>query len=642
MKHSIALFAALPLAVTTIIGCTEKEEQYDDTMTLKGSVISVGGEGGDVSATLNTNVNFTVSIQDGVNWVSYVPVTRSSAPEDKTIIFKVSAFPKSTEASRSAVVTISYTGLKDQSLTIVQTPSVQTYLTVTPDNTRFTMDGGVMTVDIQSSVDYTVRISDDWITADAANPVKGNGTAKFTVAENKVKSDREATVTFETEGLEPIGIKVHQDAYSSNIGIKSLSEFIEFVQATNNGDYETHNLEKWVNEDGEICLLCDLDLSGISEWTPIGQATDLTLIKNRSALADSVRAFGNRYASGNGIFNGMNHVISGLKITVDDNKESNYRGFFGPLYNATVKNLIFDETCSITVNRDVASSDAFGFVTPSAIASTIENVTVKGSININKTLEDGETYRGLYVGAVTGVLCSNAVGDAIVRNCTFEGKVNVVQKGWGTSNPKAFGGIVGYAVHDIGTGDDRWADPDNKHVTKIVGCANNTVLEGTIWCMGGIVGATLNNVTIENCVNKGNIFDNSDQGNGRVGGIIGYDEGNSTVTGCENYGNLHSLDTKNTCLGGITSVIAGKGVYTNNKCDNIVSGQYKTKGIFVANVNNASASFSGNMAKGSVAQSYNKGEYGGKTDVTEDNFNQYVGSNSKNAPTFSTGVRFWK
>ena len=242
MKHSIALFAALSLAVTAIVGCTEKEEQYDDTLALKGSVISVGGEGGDVSATLNTNVNFTVSIQDGVNWVSYVPATRASAPEDKAITFKVSAFPRSTEASRSAVVTISYTGLKDQILTIVQTPSVQTYLTVTPDNTRFTMDGGVMTVDIQSSVDYTVKVSDEWITADAANPVKGNGTAKFTVAENKVKSDREATVTFETDGLEPVEIKVHQDAYSSNIGIKSLSEFIEFVQATNNGDYETHNL----------------------------------------------------------------------------------------------------------------------------------------------------------------------------------------------------------------------------------------------------------------------------------------------------------------------------------------------------------------------------------------------------------------
>ena len=160
--------------------------------------------------------------------------------------------------------------------------------------------------------------------------------------------------------------------------------------------------------------------------------------------------------------------------------------------------------------------------------------------------------------------------------------------------------------------------------------------------MGGIVGSTFNNVTIENCVNRGNIFDNSDQGNGRVGGIIGYDEGNSTVTGNENHGDIHSLDTKNTCLGGITSVIAGKGVYMNNKCDNIVSGQYKTKGIFVANVNNVSAQFSGNQAKGFIATSYSKGEYSDKIEVTEENFSQYVGSNGKKAPTFSEGVKFWK
>lgn len=642
MKHSIAIFAALSLALTATIGCTKEEEKFDETMTLKGSVITIGGEGGEVSANLNTNVNFNVSIQSGVDWVKYIPATKAAAPENKALTFNVSAFPKSTEASRSAIVTISYTGLKDQILTIVQTPLVQTYLSVNPDNTRFTMEGGVMTVDVQSSVDYTVKISDEWITAEAGNPSKGNGTAKFNIAENKIKSDREATVTFETEGLDPIEIQVHQDAYSSNIGIKSLSDFLEFVQASNNGDYETHNLEKWVNEDGEICLLCDLDLSGITDWTPIGQATDLTLVKNRSALADSVRAFGNRYASGKGIFNGMNHVISGLKITVDDNKENNYRGFFGPIYNATIKNLVFDETCSITVSRTVPTSDAFGFVTPSAIASTIENVIVKGSINIKKTLDDGETYRGLYVGAITGVLCSNASGDAIVKDCSFNGKMNVVQEGWGTSNPKALGGIVGYAVHDLGTGDDRWADPDNKHITKIVGCTNSTTIEGTIRFMGGIVGSTFNNVTIEKCVNTGNIFDDSYQGAGRIGGIIGYDEGNSIVTGCENKGNIHSLDTKSTCLGGITSVIAGKGVYTDNKCDNIISGQYKTKGLFVANVNNASATFSGNLAKGSIAESYSKGEYSGKVDVNEDNFGQYVGSNGKNANTFSEGVKFWK
>lgn len=201
---------------------------------------------------------------------------------------------------------------------------------------------------------------------------------------------------------------------------------------------------------------------------------------------------------------------------------------------------------------------------------------------------------------------------------------------------------MGYAVHDVGYEDSRWADPDYKHTTAIIGCTNNTDLYATIWCMGGIIGTDFNNVTIENCVNNGLVSDNSTEGDGRVGGIIGYDQGNTTITGCESYGAVHSLDAKKTCVGGITSVIAGNSNYTNNKVNCVISGQHTTKGIFVANVNNKNAVFSGNLAKGSVATSYNKGEYTDKVDVTEENFSTYVGNNGKSAPTFSTGVSFWK
>lgn len=423
MKNFRSLLAVLAV-LSALASCGEtKEAEYDETLKLSGSVLTIDGNGGTVSATLNSNVNFSVKIQDGIDWVIYGG-TRASQPVDNALVFTVSKFQKSVDASRSAVVTISYSGLKDQVLTIVQTPLAQTYLRVSPDNTRFTMDGGVMNVDVQSSVDYTATVSDDWIVADASNPKEGNGKAAFTIQSNTVKSDRDATVTFTTEGLEPIVIEVHQDAYASNIGIKSLADFLEFVSASNVGDYEQHNLEKWVNEEGEICLLCDLDLSQISEWTPIGQATDLTLIKHRSATTDSIRAFGNHYNSGKGIFNGMNHVISGLKIVADDDPSKKYLGFFGPLHNATVKNLVFDESCSITVNRvETATSDAYGFVAPAAIASTIENVVVKGSINIDKSFEESGGFRGLYVGAIVGHLCGNSMNDAIVRNCTFTGKV---------------------------------------------------------------------------------------------------------------------------------------------------------------------------------------------------------------------------
>lgn len=649
MKQIIKSIIASSLLILAAVSCnkTEPEPEYDDTLTLKGAVLTVDGKGGEVSATLSTNVTYSVKIQDGVDWVTYIPTrTSTTAPEDKTVTFNVQPFPKSTEASRSAVVTISATGLKDQILTIVQTPTAQIYLTVESSAARFSMDGGELTVDIQSSVDYTITVDEgaDWITPDPSNPTEGNGLAKFTIAANTVSSEREANITIATEGLEPVVITVHQDAWSSNIGIKSLSDFLEFVEASNVGDYEQHDLSKWVNEEGEICLLCDLDLSGLSSWTPIGQSTDLTLIKNRSALADSVRAFGNHYNSGLGVFNGKNHVISGLKITVGNEGNKNYQGFFGPLYNATVKNLIFDESCSITVDRSYASSDAYGFVTPSAIASTIENVVVKGSINVVKSFTDNsEAYRGFYVGAIAGVLCGNAVGDAVVRNCSFEGKeFSVTVSEWGSTNFKTIGALVGYAVHDIGTGDDRWADPNYAHKTAIIGCTNSSEIDATCQYLGGILGTTYNRISVENCINRGNVFLDSKYGNGRGGGIIGYDQGVTTVDSCENYGNIHSLDTKNTCVGGITSVVAGKCTYTNNKCDNIVSGQYKTIGIFVANVNNASAQFEGNLAKGAVAKAYDKGEYTDKVEVTEENFSTYVGNNGKDAPTFPTGVSFWK
>lgn len=654
-RFSFILSLAASLGI--LAGCEKKpvEVPEPDSMTLKGAVLQVNGEGGVVSTTLNTNVDFKVSIQEGVDWVKYNAPTKSNEPVDETLSFTVDKFEKSVEASRSAVVTISYTGLKSQVLTIVQTPLAQIYLKLTPDPdpARFTMDGGELSIAVQSSVDYITTISEgcDWITADPANPSQGDGTAKFTIEANKVKSDRDASITFTTEGLDPIKVDVHQDAFSSNIGIKSLSDFLEFVEASNVGDSAEHNLEKWVNEDGEICLLCDLDLGGITEWTPIGQSTDLTAIKYRSAVADSVRAFGAHFNSGKGVFNGMNHRISNLKITVGKDAPKVYSGFFGPIYNATVKNLIFDETCSLNIERantDFVGGESYGFVTPSCIASTIENVTVKGSINVKKSYA-GDTYYSFFVGGIAGMLCGNKTNDAIIKDCSFSGKVSIDQTSYATSNPKSFGAIAGYAVHDIGEGQADWADPENKHVTQIIGCTNSSDISGRIIYLGGIVGTDMYRVSIKNCVNNGHICLNSSEGNGRAGGIIGYDgflagQGGSRVENCENYGNVIATDKNNTNVGGIVGVISkeAKSVYTGNKVNCTVSRPDGRMGLFTGNNNSAEASFSSNKAKGYAAEGYENGEFKNKVEVNAENFSTYVGKNANNAPTFTSGIVFWK
>lgn len=655
MRHlSFKLIASLIGVAALVVSCGEKEENYEDTLTLKGAVLTVDGNGGEVSATLTSNVAYTVAIQEDVDWVTYNPKTKASKPKDEAVTFTVATFPKSVEASRSAVITISYTGLKDQVLTIVQTPIAQTYLTATADQTTFTKDGGTLKVEVSSSVDYTTTVDGDWITAAAGNPKEGNGTATFTIAANSVKSSREGSVKFETEGLDPIVINIRQDAYNSGIGISSLADFLEFVEASNNGAFQddettgakAHSLEKWVDEDGEICLLCDLDLSSIKNWTPIGNGTSgLATVDARAAVSDSVRAFGARYNSGKGIFNGLGHVISGFKLNVTSDDERTV-GFFGPIYNATIKNLTFDETCSITIDReDQAASDMYGFLTPVAIASTIENVTVKGSMTINQKFKASDTWYRLFAGGIAGMMCGCSRNDAIIKDCTFSGSIKINQSGFGSKH--IIGGIVGFMTHDIV--DDpangaKWGDPNYLHATKVVNCTNNGSISGTIYCMGGIVGSNCTKIstTVEGCVNNAEITDNCSEGAGRIAGLIGYDQGNTTVNNCENYGAVHSTDANKTCVGGMTSVLAGAGKYTNNKVNNVISGQHDKVYLFIGNVNNGDATFSDNMAKGSVAKAYADGEYTDKVDVTAENFTTWVGNNAKGAKTWETGVSFWK
>lgn len=646
MRHlSFKLIASLIGVAALVVSCGEKEENYEDTLTLKGAVLTVDGNGGEVSATLTSNVAYTVAIQEDVDWVTYTPKTKASKPKDEAVTFTVAAFPKSVEASRSAVVTISYTGLKDQVLTIVQTPLAQTYLTATADQTTFTKDGGTLKVEVSSSVDYTTTVDGDWITAAAGNPKEGNGTATFTIAANSVKSSREGSVTFETEGLDPIVINVRQDAWNSGVGIASLADFLEFVEASNNGDYTTHSLEKWVDEDGEICLLCDLDLSSVKNWTPIGNGTGgLKTVDKSAAVADSVRAFGARYNSGKGIFNGLGHVISGFKLNVTSDDERT-TGFFGPLYNATVKNLTFDETCSITVDReDMTTTDVFGFLAPVAIATKIENVTIKGSMNIKQSIKSGTSWTRVFAGGIVGMLCGDNVNDAIIKDCTFSGSINISQTG-AFGSKKGVGGIVGFMIHDTLTDEGCiWGDPTYLHCTKVVNCTNNGSISGTIYGMGGIAGLTYSGLqtTIEGCVNNAELTDNSSEGAARIGGIIGYDQGITTVNKCENYGAVHSTDANKTCVGGMTSVLAGAGKYTNNKVNCIVSGIHDKVYLFIGNVNNGDASFSGNLAKGSVAKAYADGEYTDKVDVTAENFTTWVGNNGKGSTTWESGVSFWK
>ncbi len=114
------------------------------------------------------------------------------------------------------------------------------------------------------------------------------------------------------------------------------------------------------------------------------------------------------------------------------------------------------------------------------------------------------------------------------------------------------------------------------------GTVKNLVVEGTIdsnYYTGGITGY-LNKGTIENCVNKTTITNESMNG---TGGIVGYVANNtSSIKNCINIGNVSSsLSTVGGIVGNVANITAGVSSLTINKCINLgeISGTSNVSGI---------------------------------------------------------------
>jgi len=197
-------------------------------------------------------------------------------------------------------------------------------------------------------------------------------------------------------------------------------------------------------------MYADVDMSGITDYYPIGTETYLYV----------------------GEFDGQGHAISNLVI---NNGGYDYQGLFGRIGNgADIKNLVLDNTCSITGQSYVGviggtngSGKVYitnvgneGFVTGTgANASGIIGVDMGGTIDMFIT--------NCYVtGAVSGnresaTICSWSSTNSIVKNCystaTLQGK-------YGDTNSftRGYTSVVNcYEIVGVGTQNNNGKDKTN-------------------------------------------------------------------------------------------------------------------------------------------------------------------------------------
>ena len=314
------------------------------------------------------------------------------------------------------------------------------------------------------------------------------------------------------------------DTPGEDKGISDVGTFMEFVRSVNAGA----STSRWENADGEVCLLADIDLTGI-EWTPIGNAVG-------EGSGTPAYSFSNPFK---GKFNGKGHSITGINWSCDMSKTNVY-GLFGAAEGAVV--------CNLTVG---AAGDAITLtgtpdVTPSVagVIGYAEGVTVTNLINNVSIIYEGECPQAMpaslagIIGSGFDVTVGGKTKDEAVRN---NGDILVKSK---VANAQAGG--TGLQVAGI------MAFVKQGKSSQFLSCTNNGHLTGPNGRCGGILASIYgsekagNKVTVSKCVNSGFIEDNYLDYEGysnakRIGGIIGGSEAAEvSVESCTNSGNIFS------------------------------------------------------------------------------------------------------
>ncbi len=324
----------------------------------------------------------------------------------------------------------------------------------------------------------------------------------------------------EEDALKSLSGYMH--SYSNVVPIYT-AEQLKKIGTGGKVNIEQENTEFDFSMNANYVLMADIDLNP-GKWSE-NKDEEKGITYNFNGDAEQWTPIGTLEKPFTGTFNGNGHTISGIYI---NKPEEDCKGLFGVIED-----------------------------------STIENLTVSGSITGNESL---------------GGIAGQANGKIMISNCLNKSNI-------GANYTWAFcGGIIG------GSGSNN---------IKIECCGNEGKIEGVGNNVGGIAGGIEPNesgqIFIENCYNAGNVT-----GNGRVAGIIG--RGVYVVINfCYNKGNINGL--------GPTGGIGGDIVFTNiNSC-------YNKGDIIAPNSSGGIVGAFGYASDGEINNSYNIGSVQGDENV---------------------------
>lgn len=522
------VFLILTLAFT---GCKKEDTVY--YINSHPQELHFDSEGGVDTVAVTSNSAWTVDIPEAWCTTNLSSVSTSV----KTVYLRFTVEKNTSGAARAQDVVIqskSNSNIKSV-ITVFQAygsgpddpdpPVTADTLTLSTTDIEIPCRGGNYDFSLFSDTTWTYEGSNaSWCNLAPGQEAGGRGEYLFTFIADPSKSTqaRTAILAFKTVNDTIAFLHVTQRP----LGISVPEDLIAFRDDVNN----KKDLRPWMDSDSTIHLLANLDMSAIADWTPIGEHTYYLL-------------FNERNSSFAGVFDGNNHTISNLSITGTTYRST---GLFGSVIQAEIRNLILDQSCSITVTPGDYQYMATGGICGTLAGGKVNNCHFRGSIKVSGNSTNATT--GGIAGVITTDLSHNP---AIVSHSSNSGSVEGLFRTGGIAGAQtssdinycenkagavikgneSTGGICGYSGID--------ATIRNAH--------NRGTVEGAGDMIGGICGDQYDGSLISGCINQADAFI---KGTSFVGGICGYSRVSCTIDNCENKSNITGSDN----LGGICGV----------------------------------------------------------------------------------------
>lgn len=318
--------------------------------------------------------------------------------------------------------------------------------------------------------------------------------------------------------------------------LSTAADFIAFAEAVNAQDG---------TENEDIFLEKDIDLSSVTDWTPVGNG--------RFTLTDGIPTVTGPMFQGH--FHGQGHHIRHFKATGDSDETGSVFGLFGIIGpGATVEDLGFESSCALSV-KSASGLCARGLLAGVVCDASVSNVNSAAALRFRSTgmPAGAEQYAGGLVGCLLSIEES-----AELRRVTVSGKI-IAGNAAGDIAPEASGCEPGCRIAAIAAG----SFGTEEHCAKITDCTNEGALESSLCRAAGIC-ATARNTVFNNCTNKAAVLGNCPaEGSGRLGGLVCENAGGCTFCDCTNYGDVTSITSG--MAGGIVC-LPGGGTFT--RCSN--------------------------------------------------------------------------